>query len=427
MPILILAAPPVTSDNKSVNYDYQQIADIKPFLVKRFPAEETNFTFVTSENFLTKSTEVQTILPITPQEFYQSNIEFQNCASTFSNALFLTNSYFRSNGESFFSYFVNDLQKWANVSNTSLFPYSDNSVSSISKTTKIRNITSNFQLMNFSDYLYSLSSAYLYSDAKARLKGIQAGNYEHGKGSSNKGLNNPEETVRDILNLNNNSSSFIETMGPYFANGYPYSLLDFQTVKAHLMIGEDALKLWEMNKLQQYINQKTNIKNSPLIIQCDSASGNALSPNSGVSPYNFFDSLFNIQNGTSKASFKDKSDKDVTNIVPYPKKIIVTPPTSTDGFISQSQAKILNFLSLTPYIVFADTLGYNLSTDPTASTIPECQTVGAVYKCSPAGGIPSSTYTFTRQDDYVSASKRAPLNTANKSAQYTEYTIPPLS
>lgn len=415
MKTFILVAPPLTSNqmNPSLtgpSYNFKQVFDIKPFLINKEPTFKNNFFFITSENFLTKSTTSNKIMPLSQQEFYQANTEIQNCANNFTNAIFLTHSYLQSNSGLFSDHFFNDIKKWSRISNETLFPYSLVSTTDSDRLNKVRNIASNLPSMGINDYVYSLSSAYLSSESKARLKGCQIGNYEYG-------AVDPTQTVKDILNLNQGNYAFIESMSPYFANGYPNSLVDFQSTKAYLMIGEDSINLWDTSKIDRYLTE--DLTDSPLIIQADSASGNAISADSGVTPHTFFKSLFNVPASTSLVTFQD-SQGQATTTMPYPKTIKVTPPSSTEAGSSlvKAQSSMLSFLNQVPYIVFADTLGY----DPQNDAAINPKTVGAIYTCSPGGGTPSTTYTFTRRDDFISGTDtRSSLNSSSASAVYTIY------
>ncbi len=127
------------------------------------------------------------------------------------------------------------------------------------KQSAIRNLANNLQNLNYNEFEYNVSTAYIGSEGKAKLKALRSLNYT--------------DSYQDLLNLNLSSlttyQNALESMGPYYGNGYPDMVMDFSSTPFFLSLGLDSLKLWEMNMLEQLTDMK--ITNRPFIIQCDSS------------------------------------------------------------------------------------------------------------------------------------------------------------
>ena len=392
---LIVAAPSISSTNiqtniQATNYDYNQVFSVKNILETIFTNSDPNdisFMFVTSENFLAQSGQNGEINFLNEQKLRQAHRELQQCAIEYPQALFLAHGVVETEHREFPSKFYDDLAQWRRLSSGSLYPYMYSSVNQkidSFKSNKIRNTAANSQGFLDDSLVYSLSLGYSYNTKQARFKTMNLGNYS--------------SIYPDYLNLNLQDPNYynnisIEQLPPYYANGYPNLLFNFDPITIFLLIGQDAYSVWNIEELMQY--EKTSLINNPLIIQCDSTSTSpalaqlypALSANS------FFTQLFhdNATSGTSE---------------PYPETFNVNMSK-----LDNCQQKIASFLSRLPYILFADTQGY---TPPGATN----QTAGAVYQ----GALSGIQYTFTRQDSAIS--KQGTFNFGGSTpAVYTQYNI----
>lgn len=398
MSTIVLVSPPrtttvTTSSSTSVstvtavNHNYNEVFNLRPFLLKKNYDANSNFSIITSENFLTRKP--STLLGyLTNSEFNQANTEIQNVAQAFSNALICTNAYVQSTNSGFSSQLMSDLRKWSRISNGNFYPFFTTDTNN-AKQSAIRNLSTNLQNLNYNEFEYNVSTAYIGSEGKVKLKGLRGPNYI--------------DSYQDLLNLNLTSlttyQNALESMGPYYGNGYPDMTMDFSSMPFFLSLGLDVLNLWEMNMLEQFTDMK--ITTRPFIIQCDSSF--AINT-TRVTPNTFFNILFGSTLATSD----------------YPATITVNAPSPTATNVDQQQS-ILDFLTTVPYIVFADTMGYSYVPIGGSASSP-LSTVGAIYTCTPYNAV-SSSYTFTRADNYIKSSGYLGGATSTTSACYTEYAI----
>lgn len=388
MSTIVLVSPPrtvsgtTTSTITGVNHNYQEVFNLRPFLLRKNYDQNSNFSLITSEHFLVKqATNTSNLDYLTNLEFNQANMEVQNVARAFTNALVCTNAYVQTNNSSFSSQLASQFSRWAKISNGNFYPFFTTDAGN-TKQAKIRNLAGNLQNFKYDEFEYCLSLAYVGSSGKVKIKALRSENYT--------------DTYQDILNLSmTNTFNALESMGPYYANGYPDMMMDFSGRPFFLSIGSDAINLWEMNMLEQFTDMKLTTR--PLVIQCDSS---FTADTNKVNADSFFNGLF----GNTLAGNA------------YPASIVINAPTPGSADADSTQS-MLDLLTTVPYIVFADTMGYSYV--PIGGTNAS-STVGAIYTCTPYNAV-SSSYTFTRMDSYIRDSGWLGGTNNTGTACYTEY------
>ena len=391
---LIVVAPGTTANSNTqvIDYDYNQVFSIKNMLENVFTnnnPNDTSFMLVTCENFLAQSGQNGKINFLNERKLRQAHQELRQCAIEYPQALFLAHGVVETEHEEFSAKFYDDLAQWRRLSSGSLYPYmyspTNQKIDSL-KSNKIRNTAANSRDFLDNSLVYSLSLGYAYNTKQARFKTMNLGNYS--------------SIYPDYLNLNLQDPNYynnvsIEQLPPYYANGYPNLLFNFDPINIFLLIGQDAYSVWNVEELMQY--EKTSFINNPLIIQCDSTS---TSPT--LSQYypalnadSFFTQLFH-------GNVISSSDSEL-----YPQIFTVNMAN-----LDNCQQKIVNFLSRLPYILFADTQGY---IPPSGTTN---QTTGAIYQ----GELKGTQYIFTRQDSAIS--KQGTFSFGGSTpAVYTQYNV----
>lgn len=393
---VVLIAPGIDSNN-NLFYDYKDTFNLlNNFLDSHFSID-SRFLLITSENFLAKQSRItspNSIAALSEEELARAIEEFMKCSRSYPKSTFIANSFSQTiGGDSSPSW--NSLYNWSRIADKNLYPYFNYTSTSIEapsiKAEKIRNSANNFPYVNSTGYYCNFTSNFHGpEDGIATLKGMYLGNYEN--------------IACDALNLNLSNKNYynntcIENLGPYYVNGYPTPLINFQSLQYFLMIGQDALNLWDLYKVKEY--NASDLSTKPLIIQCDQMSyapSSISSDNSIVTPSSFFNSLFpnsvTPSNPGSYPSYFTIEDK-TTNIAP--------------------KKTLLEFLSKVPYIVFADTKGYITSNNTS--------TVGGVYTYT--GKDTKNNSIFTLAEKYFSSQGYLDGSSNSKAPRYTIYNLTP--
>lgn len=393
----VMVVTPTPGTATSNTYDYTQVFDLENALVSLGYARNINLLCVTSENFLSKTVNINNtnqIQGLSAQEFSQANMELLRCSTIYRDAQFIAHSFVQTESSSFLSQFSRHLSQWSVMPDANLYPYATNLTNDPTKMNKIRNTANNFGAASGHLYQYSLSTHFQDSLTRSQLKGMYMGNYV--------------VPAKDVLNLNILNSNYAsniasENTGPYYANGSFDILTAIEGIDYFSMIGQDAMFLWNLNRIAEYNEdilgwQKNSTTipspSTPLIIQTDLSgvtdSKGWTTATSVINASNFFTTLFSgctTSGGTTN----------YPGTITFPSTFTPTP----------AQTILLNFLKVLPYILFVDAdssqLGifysYNSSTSQFSKNTVKGTAITPVQS-SPSylkgtSGAQYQTYTFS--------------------------------